>query len=389
MAVISARLRQSTHTAHFFKNDMLKQSLLDELEATMACGDAQHRLKILQRVTDLFIAGSRRYSDPEIALFDDVLMRIAAEIETKARARLSRSMAELPDAPPGLIRRLAFDDAVEVAAPVLASSPRLSDADLAENASIKSQDHLYAIAQRLKLNEAVTDVLIARGDRRVVQRTAHNNGARFSLAGYQTLVKRAHNDSKLAVTIGRRTDIPRECFLKLLEIASADVREKLEAMDPREVGVIRETIADVAGTLQREAREASRNNAAAVRNAPRPFRGHEPSEADIQSPARSQQFEKTAAALSSLGPFPIDLVERALIDKGTDMILTLVRAAGCSWSTAKATLTMHAAGRDLSQQDLEVAYAAFERLKPATARQVVKFYEHRNNRVPIVSRFGA
>jgi uncharacterized protein (DUF2336 family) len=286
-------------------------------------------------------------------------------------------MAKLANAPPKLVRRLAFDDAIAVAAPVLVSSPQLSDADLVENATTKSQDHLYAIAQRLELSDAVTDVLVARGDRRVVRRTVRNDGARFSFAGYRQLVKRAREDNKLAITIGRRADIPRQCFLKLLETASAEVREKLEAVDPQAARAIRDTVAEIAGSMQQAAREASRNHAGAVRDARHLFRAHELSEANVHGPARSQQFEKTAVALSMLGPFPIDLVERALIDKGSEMILILVRAAGCSWTTAKATLTMHSAGRALSQRDLDAAFAAFERLKPATARRVIKFYERR------------
>src|SRR5580704_1991272 len=352
-------------------------SLLDELEASVARGNARHRLKVLQRVTDLFIAGSRRYSGPEIAVFDDVLTRLAAEIETKALARLSRSMAKLPNAPPKLVRQLAFDDTIEVAAPVLACSSQLTESDLVENASTKSQDHLYAIAQRLKLTEAVTDVLIDRGDRRVVRRTARNHGARLSLAGYHKLVKRARDDSNLACAIGQRTDIPHQCFLKLLETASADVREKLEATNLHASRAIRNSVAEVAVSMQRNVREASRHHAAASRDARHHFRARELSETHVHRPATSQQFEKTSIALSLLGPFPIDLVERALIDKGTDMILILVRAAGCSWTTAKATLMMHAAGRCLSQQDLDAALAAFERLRPATARRVVKFYERR------------
>jgi uncharacterized protein (DUF2336 family) len=353
-------------------------SLLDELEASVARGNARHRLKVLQRVTDLFIAGSRRYSGPEIAVFDDVLTRLAAEIETKALARLSRSLAKLPNAPPKLVRRLAFDDAIVVAAPVLACSSQLTDSDLIENASTKSQDHLYAIADRLKLTEAVTDVLIDRGDRRVVRRAARNLGARFSLAGYHKLVKRAHADSNLACAISRRTDIPRQCFLKLLEIASASVREKLESINPQAAApVIRDSVAEVAVSMQRELRESSRRHATASRDARQHLRAHELSESHVHRPASSQQFEKTAVALSLLGPFPIDLVERALIDKGIDMILILVRAAGCSWITAKATLLMQAAGRGLSQQDMEVARKSFERLSVATARRVIKFYERR------------
>jgi uncharacterized protein (DUF2336 family) len=354
------------------------RSIIDELETNLASGNVQHRLKVLQRVTDLFVAGSCHYSGAEVELFDDVLMRLVAEIETEARARLSQRMASLSNAPPGLIRRLAFDDAIVVAAPVLASSPQLSDADLIENAATKSQDHLYAIAHRLKLSEAVTDVLVERGNRRVVSRVASNDGAQFSFKTYERLVQHARDDRKLGLTIGRRSDIPRQCFLRLLETASAEVREKLEAANPQAAREIRETIAEVAGTMQREVRDASRRHKVAARDARHLFRSHRLSEVNVHAAACAQQFAKTAAALSMLGPFPIDLVERVLIDKGAESVLILAKAANCSWTTTKAILIMQAAGRGLSQQDLDKACTAFERLGRETAQRVVKFYERRS-----------
>jgi uncharacterized protein (DUF2336 family) len=354
------------------------RSIIDELEANLASGNVQHRLKVLQRVTDLFLAGSCHYSGAEIELFDDVLMRLVAEIETEARARLSQRLASLANAPPGLIRRLAFDDAIVVAAPVLASSPQLSDADLIENAATKSQDHLYAIAQRLKLSEAVTDVLVERGNRRVVNRVASNDGAQFSFKTYEKLVQHARDDRKLGLTIGRRSDIPRQCFLKLLETASAEVREKLEAANPQAAREIRETVAEVAGAMQREVRDASRRHKVAARDARHLFRSHRLSEVNVHAAACAQQFAKTAAALSMLGPFPIDLVERVLIDKGAESVLILAKAANCSWTTTKAILVMQSAGRGLSQQDLDKACTAFERLSRETAQRVVKFYERRS-----------
>jgi uncharacterized protein (DUF2336 family) len=354
------------------------RSILDELEVNLASGNVHHRLKVLQRVTDLFVAGSCHYSGAEIALFDDVLTRLVAEIETEARIRLAQRLASLPNAPPGLIRRLAFDDAIMVAAPVLASSPQLSDADLIENAATKGQDHLYAIAQRLKLSEAVTDVLIERGNRRVVSRVVSNDGAQFSFKTYERLVQHARDDRTLALTVGRRSDIPRQCFLKLLETASAEVRQKLEAMNPQAAREIRDTIAEVAGTMQREVRDASRRHKVAARDARHLFRSHRLSEVNVHTAACAQQFAKAAAALSMLGPFPIDLVERVLVDKGSETALILAKAAGCSWTTAKAILIMHAAGRGLSQQDLDNACTAFERLSRETAQRVVKFYERRS-----------
>ncbi len=284
----------------------------------------------------------------------------------------------MPDAPPRLIRQFAFDDAVPVASPVLMASPQLTDADLVENAATKSQDHLYAIAQRIKLSEAVTDVLVERGNSRVVRRVASNNGAQFSFRSYDKLVKHARTDRKLAVAVANRCDIPRQCFLKLLETASADVRSKLEANNPEVAREIKESVAEVAGVMQREARDASRRHRLAERDARYLFQSRRLSEANVHAAARGQQFVKAAAMLAKLGPFPIDVVERALLDKGTEPVLILAKAAGCSWTTTKALLVMQSAGRGLSPNELKLALTTFERLNQETAQRVVKFYERRH-----------
>jgi uncharacterized protein (DUF2336 family) len=353
------------------------RSLLDDLVSPVAGATAKHRLKIIDRVADLFAAGSRSYSDEQISLFDDVLRRLAVDIEVKARAKLAHRLAAIDNAPPVLIRSLAFDDAIEVAEPVLIHSERLTDDDLVENATIKSQDHLYAIAQRLKLSEKVTDVLVERGDQRVVHKVVKNKGARFSLAGYGKLTTRARYDRKLTLALGERSDLPRQYFLKLLEAASAKVRAKLEAANPQLVAAIRDTVDDVATVMQHEVRKGSRAHAVAVREAKRRFNVRPITEASVHGPAHAQDFEKTVVALARLGVFPVDLVERALLDEGEDMLLLLAKAAGCSWTTAREMLVMYAANRNLQPDDITVAFERYRKLSPQTARNIVTFYEKR------------
>ena len=350
-------------------------SLLDELNEAVAAGDAKRRLRILLRITDLFAAGSRSYSGEQIAVFDDVLHELAADIEVEARAELSRRLAHTADAPPKVIRSLAFDDAIEVAGPVLTHSPQLSDADLVENAATKSQAHLMAIAERLKLSEAVTDVLVERGDRRVVNKVVRNRGARFSLAGYGKLTVRARRDSKLTLALGRRRDLPRVCFLKLLEAASASVRARLEAENPQAAEAVRDTVDDVATAIQQEARAASDSYTAAEREARTRFRVNAVSEASVHAPARAQEFEKTVVALARLGRFPVALVERALIDEGDEMLLLFAKAAGCSWTTTREMLTMYVADRKLTPDDITRSFERFKKLSTATARSIVRFQE--------------
>ena len=353
------------------------RSILDDLVSPVAGATAKHRHKIIDRVTDLFAAGSRSYSDEQISLFDDVLRRLAADIEIKARAKLAHRLAVIDNAPPVLIRSLAFDDAIEVAEPVLIYSERLTDDDLVENATTKSQDHLYAIAQRLKLSEKVTDVLVERGDQRVVHKVVKNKGARFSLAGFGKLTTRARYDRKLTLALGERSDLPRQYFLKLLEAASSKVRAKLEASNPELVAAIRDTVDDVATAMQREVRKGSHAHAVAVREAKRRFNVQPITEASVHGPAHAQDFEKTVVALARLGVFPVDLVERALLDEGEDMLLLLAKAAGCSWTTAREMLVMFAANRNLQPDDITVAFERYRKLSQQTARNIVTFYEKR------------
>jgi uncharacterized protein (DUF2336 family) len=354
-----------------------RRSLIDELNNVVAAGDHEQRLRILERVADLFAAGSRGYSGDQIALFDDVLQKLSADIEVTARARLARLLAHNASAPPKLIRLLAFDDQIEVARPVLIHSPQLTDADLVESASTKSQEHLLAIAQRLKLSEPVTDVLVERGDHRVVHRVVVNKGARFSLAGFEKLTNRVRRSQKLTLALARRSDVPRQTFLKLLETASAAVRAELEAVNPHAAAAIRDVVDDVATGVQQEARQASRRHAIALRDTNRLFCAQPVKEASIHAPAHAQDFARTVIALAKLGPFPVDLVERALLDKGEDMILVLGKAAGCSWTTAKKLLLMHVAERNLQPDDLTRFFDRYKKLPRDTARNIVDFYQQR------------
>src|SRR3954465_3606622 len=133
--------------------------LLDELQTALAHGTVARRVETLRRVTDLFLNGAVDYSDEQIALFDDVFQCLMRHIETSAKVLLARRLAPVDTAPPTTIRALAFDDLIEVAAPVLSLAERLDDDALIETARKKSQAHLMAISTRSSLSGAVTDVL--------------------------------------------------------------------------------------------------------------------------------------------------------------------------------------------------------------------------------------
>jgi uncharacterized protein (DUF2336 family) len=351
--------------------------LIDELEAAVTSGTSARRIEMLTRVTDLFIGGAPRYSSEQIGVFDDVMVRLMNTIEAKARAKLACRLAPIANAPSNVIHMLAFDNDIEVARLVLSQSERLDDGALLANASTKSQLHLFAISQRRLLSEAVTDVLVERGDRDVVHSVVKNSGARFSDAGFRMLVKRSVGDDDLAIRVGMRSDIPRPHFLVLLEKASSAVRARLSAENPQASTAIEGIVAEVVGGIRNEARNASPDFAAAQADVERQNKIRRLGEAEIYQYARDRKFEETAIALSVLCDTPIDVVERALLDPGAEIALILAKVAGLSSTTTKAILLLRAADRGMSAKDLEMALASFNRLQPDTARRVLGFFRTR------------
>src|SRR5690349_11704906 len=143
-------------------------SLIPELEDVLQNGTREKRADALKRITSLFIDGAASFNDDHVRLFDDVFCHLIAEIETKARAALSIELAPVDNAPVEIVRQLAQDDDITVAGPLLSMSQRLDDDALVEIAKNKGQAHLLAIAGRKKIAEAITDVLVNRGDREVI-----------------------------------------------------------------------------------------------------------------------------------------------------------------------------------------------------------------------------
>jgi uncharacterized protein (DUF2336 family) len=351
--------------------------LLDELEAALASGAMGRRIEILTRVTDLFISGAPHYSDDQVRVFDDVMARLVTTIEVKTRAKLALRLAPVVNAPSGVIHMLAFDDDIEVARAVLAQTERLGESELVANANSKSQDHLLAIAQRKSLSEAITDVLVERGDHDVVHSVVKNSGARFSDAGFRILVRRSSNDDALATEVGTRADIPRHHFLMLLDKASHEVHTRLAAQNPKASTAIEGVLAEVIGGIRSDARNASPDFAAAQAAVERQNRIRSIGEAEVYKYARERKFEETAIALSILCDTPIDVVERALHDPGAEIALILAKVGGLSSTTTKAVLLLRAADRGMSAEDLERALLSFSKLQTDTARRVLSFFRTR------------
>jgi uncharacterized protein (DUF2336 family) len=353
-------------------------SLIPELEEVVQRGSRERRVETLQRITALFLDGASRYNEEHVDLFDDVFGRLIEEIESKARAELSNHLAPVSNAPVKVLRRLANDDDIAVAGPVLKLAPRLAEADLIDVAKTKGQAHLHAISGRRALGEAVTDVLVRRGDREVARRVADNRSARISEKGFYRLVKRAEEDGILAEKVGLRPDIPASMFRDLLTKATTVVHRRLIASATPEV---RAAICDVLAKVSKEvgARVGPRDYRAAQRVVLSLDRANRLDETALALFCGEGKYEETVVALAALAKVPVKIADRLMGGDRPDPALILCKAAGLSWQTVKAIILLRPDGAGTSSQGLDAAFANYGRLSASTAHRVVRFWQVRQD----------
>src|SRR6266436_239860 len=202
-------------------------SVIDEVEATISTGSAEKRLETIKRVTDLFVSSAGSFNHAQIDLFGDLLERLIKTIEIRALAEMSVQLAPVGQAPSSVVRRLAMNDEITIAGPVLTESARLSTEDLVEIAETKGEQHLLAVSGRWWLKEVITDALLARRYPSVSRRLISNPGARVSAAGFAIVVAQAESDPELATETGIRVDLPSELRRQLLRNATEAVRSRL------------------------------------------------------------------------------------------------------------------------------------------------------------------
>jgi uncharacterized protein (DUF2336 family) len=359
-------------------------ALLEELDRAAAQGTSERSAHILASIAELFALKAGNCTDRQIDLFDEIFIRLTTYLEKSALTHLAGKLADHSRAPVKISRLLAEDDEIGVAAPVLERSKALDRATLIAIASTKSQKHLLALSRRPVLDEAVTDILVDRGDAAVVLSTAKNAGARFSEAGFGKLVDRSHENEELATTVGLRADIPREQLLRLVVRASHEVRTKLEAANPSFSTTIQDAIDGAAGAVIDQADAMAHDYSAAVAELQTAHAQGRLKDAAVAALATANEFEKTVAALGLLCSLPSAAVERAIRHERSDAVLVMARAAGLTWPTAKAILQLRNARRDMSPGEYDRCAASFASLKETIARQAIEIQKKNAPR----TRFG-
>lgn len=204
-------------------------SRLPELIALAQEPSSESRRALLRELTDSFFGAPTR-SPSEQTLYDEVLSGLAREMEAGVRAELAQRFAEAADAPLGLVRRLAADE-VEVALPILTRSPVLSEADLLAVARSQGQDHLRAVSTRADVTEALSEIIVQRGDDETLGVLLRNDDARLSQSTARSAVERAMVNPALHEATVQRRNLPPQLLNEMYFVVETRLRQQIVAQN--------------------------------------------------------------------------------------------------------------------------------------------------------------
>lgn len=346
--------------------------LIADLEAAVSGGSPERCVLILRRVTHLLISSADRLNELQIGVFDDVLVRLMQRIKAQSLVQLSSSLSDLTPAPQQAVRYLACHEEVAVAAPVLLRSHSLSDGDLVEIASHLGRQHLLVIASRRCLNEALTDVLLRRGDVDVCRVLAKNAGARFSESGNATLVATAERNKDIAESLVLRPDLPAAMLRELLSKATDVVRiDLLKAAPPKVRHNIREALDSIAAHVSTKAPEPVVYSEAHSRVLALSKAG-KLNDSTVNRFALCREATNVIASLSVLSGAPVEAIEPLMEEKSCDGLIVACRASRLNWQTTLAIIRSRSVPQ-VSEQELAHARENFEKLYLSTAQRMVRF----------------
>ena len=297
-------------------------SLVPGLEDIVKNGDPKRRTEAARRVADLFFQDAASLRPRQVELLDEILIDLVPQAELIARAELAERPSLFSNAPRVLVGRLARENEILVAGPLLRRSPVIDEEALLEIARVKGQSHLLAMSERSKLSTDLTDVIVQRGDRDVIRRTAGNAGAKFSESGYTELIKRASQDGVLTITVGQRNDLSDQ-MLKQLLAGSLDVirRRLFDVVKPERQTAIKQAMADITGVSERH--ESKRDFVPAQRTILELHDAGNLNEAALLSFAKAYRYEECVAALSALSGVKIETLDNLISNDRHDPILIL------------------------------------------------------------------
>ncbi len=236
----------------------------------------------------------------------EIFLTLARQAEREVRKGLSEKLAHADWAPAALVNVLALDE-IEIARPVLASSPILQDDDLLRVMIEASLEHQIAVARRPQISGRVADAVIERGEPAVLTALATNRTADLSIDGVRRLVEHSRRIAALRAPLTRHPRLTEALAEQMYHWVGTALRQSITARFNVEDKVVGAAVYDAVEGILRPAR---------------------PDELAQDDPGRDEMERRLIDKLQSAGQLRAGFLIRAIREKRLSLFVHGLAALG-------------------------------------------------------------
>ncbi|MFN3669513.1 MAG: DUF2336 domain-containing protein [Brevundimonas sp.] len=263
----------------------------------------------------------------------DIFLTLARQAERDIRKVLSQKLAHAEWAPAALVNVLALDE-IEIARPLLESSPILQDDDLLRVLVEASLEHQIAVARRPGISGRVADAVIDRGEPAVLMALTTNRTAEISVEGVRRLVEHSRRIAALRGPLTRHPLLTEALAEQLYQWVGTALRQALAARFTVDETALASSIQDsVAGAFSRVEEPPAAEDPAERDERERRLVDKLQSAGQLRAgllirAARERRLALFAHGLAALGGFGIGQVRAALSSPAPEALYYACAAVG-------------------------------------------------------------
>ena len=176
----------------------------------------------------------------------DALSMLAKDQAPRVRQVLSDALRDIADAPPDVIRRLAWDVEAAVATPVLRFSPILTDEDLIEIIKAKpSEGCISTVSQRDNVSNAVSSAIVDSSDTEAIAFLLGNESAQIREETLNKVIAQADQIDMWHMPLAMRPQLPTVAAVKIARFVADDILKRMAArkdLTPKVYKAVREVV---------------------------------------------------------------------------------------------------------------------------------------------------
>lgn len=349
------------------------------------------RLRLVQVLADAYLQPGQDLSPQESEQFSDFINDLfRGTVPPEVRRLLSERASAATCLPQAVVRMLAADSKIEVAGPILKSSPLLNDSDLLEVIGLRLPSHQMAIAERKALSEAVADALVVTGNPDVVETLLKNFGAHISRDSMAKCMDYAKQVQRLRAPLIQRSEFTANDAARLMAYLPRELRQviqtrfgtgssansnvnlhgNLHAATPANAKTLQYTIDEVLARYRETPPTAHEAETMATWLGDR---GAINSTLLVQA-LRTRSAAFYVALMSRLLRLPMNLVQRCMNDRNGQLLAVLSRALGMDKAHFASSLMLVRANdnQPVEAATMDGAMQAFDRLSEARAQTMLR-----------------